>query len=121
MLRKNQGEMGKMALKGYWAVCEGICDPGCKDGQPSLYIVSVEGFFYADAMGPSRLNALYRARQNLSKNIQFLADCYADIPEPSSADTPPQRTYGEGTQLIFISLDDLGLEDSDFEDLALAA
>lgn len=107
-----------MAVKGYWAVCEEIYAPthsrrvGLKT--PSMCMVYVDGFFYADTMAPSRFEAVMRATKNLKENVRFLLDCYQDLPMPSYSDTPPRQTFKDGVTLLFIPIKDIGLCDADF-------
>ncbi len=118
-----------MATRGYWALCEGIISDRPAQGRraqtsipsPDICFVCIPGFFYADAMAPSRFEAVLRATQNLKNNIRFLMDFYQDVPTPSYSDTPPSRASKEGMIWLFIPLTEIGFSGEYFETGALAA
>lgn len=88
---------------------------------PDLCFVCIPGFFYADAMAPSRLEAVLRATQNLKNNVRFLMDFYQDVPAPSYSDTPPSKGSKEGMMWIFIPLVEIGFSGDYFDTDSLAA
>lgn len=101
-----------MATEGYWAVCEEFGLPIVNGMRPpAVSMIYVRGFFYADAMGHTRMEALRRVHEKLKENIKFLLACGADLPPLYMSDVVP-RDYQkkENVTLIFISLKDLGLE-----------
>lgn len=96
-----------MAQEGYWAICEAMYPKGRANDRPVAYFVQIPGFFYADAMAESQLEAMDRAREKLSKNIGFLERCSCEIPQPQSSAVPPEERFSDGTVVFFISLDEL--------------
>lgn len=83
-----------------------------------MCFVHIDGFFNADAMAGSRHEAVSVSVRNLKNNIHFLLDCYADVPAPQSSDYPPRARFPAGTTLAFIALQDLGLTDAQFKEVA---
>jgi len=107
-----------MADIGYWAVIESLtADSDAFDGngdqESGIFSAKIEGFFYTDVLSFNKQYVREKVKEKLKDNIRFLLACYADIPAPSPADTPPQKTFPENTTLSFISLDELGLNKED--------
>ncbi|NCO04447.1 MAG: hypothetical protein GW903_09680 [Alphaproteobacteria bacterium] len=98
-----------MAQQGYWVLCEDIKANPEKDKEPSLCMARVEGFHYADVMGSSRTEVLNKIKKALRSNIQFLIDCYNDVPPPAYSDQPPPKKTIKGGAYLFIALAEIGL------------
>jgi hypothetical protein len=101
-----------MSTEGYWAICEEFTLPIVNGMRPSsISMIYVRGFFYADAMGHTRMEALRRVHEKLKENIRFLLACGADLPPLYASDSVPRDYHKkENATLIFISLKDIGLE-----------
>ena len=101
-----------MSTNGYWAVCEEFRLPVTNGKNPaSVTMISVRGFFYADAMGHTRMEALKRVHEKLKENLKFLLAIGADLPPVYTPDTVPRDYQAkENTSLIFIALKDIGYE-----------
>ena len=119
-----------MAQKGYWAICEDVYGGTLKskpqmiitDNDPSMCVVRVQHFFYADVIGETRMEAYLRAMRKLKENILFLDLCCNDIPEPSTSDSPPSEyAEKEGVVLMFIPLEDMGISEDFIEQNAAIA
>lgn len=96
-----------MAQQGYWAVCEPLFSEGKREKEPSAYFVQIPGFYYADAMAPTQLEAMVMAAEKLYKNIGFLERCHCDIPPPQSSAEPPEERFPDGAVVFFISREQL--------------
>lgn len=101
-----------MTTEGYWAVCEEFTLPATTaKPSPSVCMISVMGFFYADVMAHSRPEAIQRVSEKLKDNIRFYLACGLDMPPLYTSNTVPKNYKSkENATLIFIPLKDLGLE-----------
>lgn len=101
-----------MSTPGYWAVCEEFRLPTVKQTRsPSISMIHVRGFFYADAMGHTRMEALRRVHQKLQESIRFYLSVGNDLPPICMSDMVPRDYQAkDNTTLIFISLKDIGYE-----------
>ena len=105
-----------MAEQGYWVVCEEIHTNKTqlnkdhnKKPEPAVCMGSVDGFHYTDVMAGSRMEVLAMVRQKLKDNIDFLLNCYYDVPQPSTSDEPPSDKLVHGAAYIFVGLAELGV------------
>lgn len=98
-----------MAVQGYWVVCEDIHAGNRKEQEPALCMGQVDGFHYTDVMAGSRMEVIAMVKQKLKDNIDFLLNCWNDIPKPKTSDNPPNEELIKGATYIFISLAEIGI------------
>lgn len=72
-------------------------------------MAQVDGFHYTDVMGRSRAEVISKIKKALRSNIQFLIDCYNDIPPPAYSDQPPPKKARVGGAYLFIALAEIGI------------